>query len=41
MNNKLYLVRGIIAFVAITLLGTTIIAVLTPEEAFAPTSRRV
>ncbi|HEY9387685.1 MAG TPA: hypothetical protein VIP70_11645 [Nitrososphaeraceae archaeon] len=39
-NKKLYLVRGIIAFVAIILLGTTIIAVITPEEAFAPTSRR-
>jgi hypothetical protein len=39
MNKKLFIVRGIVAFVAISLLGTLMIAVTTPE-AFAPTSRR-
>ena len=39
MNKKSFIVRGIVAFVAITLLGTIMIAVTTPE-AFAPTSRR-
>jgi hypothetical protein len=39
MNNKLFIVRGIVAFVAIALLGTMMIPVPTPE-AFAPTSRR-
>ena len=40
MDKKLFMVRGIIAFIAITLFGTTIIATTTLEEAFAPTSRR-
>ena len=39
MNKKLVIVRGIVAFVAITLLGTMMIAVTTPE-AFAPFSTR-
>ncbi|MDW0214334.1 MAG: hypothetical protein QOA16_09095 [Nitrososphaeraceae archaeon] len=39
MNKKLFIIRGIVAFVAIALLGTMMIPVLTPE-AFAPTSRR-
>jgi hypothetical protein len=40
MDKKLFMVTGIIAFIAITLFGTTIIATTTLEEAFAPTSRR-
>jgi hypothetical protein len=40
MNKRLLGIRGIIAFFAIALFGTTMIAVMTPEEAFAPTSRR-
>jgi hypothetical protein len=40
MDKKLFMVRGIIGFIAITLIGTTIIATTTLEEAFAPTSRR-
>ena len=39
MNQK-WLGRAIIAFYAIFLFGTTAIAFTTPEEAFAPTSRR-
>jgi hypothetical protein len=39
MNKKLFIVRGIVSFVAIALLGTMMILVPTPE-AFAPTSRR-
>ena len=39
MNRKLLGIRGIIAFFAMTLFGTTISA-LTLEEVFAPTSRR-
>jgi hypothetical protein len=39
MNKKLLIIRAIVAFVAITVLGTLTIAVTTPE-AFAPTSRR-
>jgi hypothetical protein len=40
MNKKLYIVKGTNVFVAMTLLGTTMIAVMNLEEAFAPTSFR-
>jgi hypothetical protein len=40
MNKKLFIVKGTILFFAMTLLGTTIIAVMNLEEAFAPTSFR-
>ena len=40
MNKKLFIVKGTILFVAMTLLGTTMIAVMNLEEAFAPTSFR-
>jgi hypothetical protein len=39
MNKKLFIIRGIVAFIAIAVLGTLTIAVTTPE-ASAPTSRR-
>ncbi|MFZ0263657.1 MAG: hypothetical protein WB053_05410 [Nitrososphaeraceae archaeon] len=40
MNKKLFIVKGTILFFAMTLLGTTMIAVMNLEEAFAPTSFR-
>jgi hypothetical protein len=40
MNHKLLGIRAIIAFFAIIFYGATAIAFTTPEEAFAPTSRR-
>jgi hypothetical protein len=40
MNKKQLDIRGIMAFLAISLFGTTTFAVMTLEEAFAPTSRR-
>ena len=40
MNKKLYIVKGTAVFVVLTLLGTTMIAVMNLEEAFAPTSFR-
>jgi hypothetical protein len=40
MNRKLYVVKGSIVLVAMTLLGTTMIAVANLEAAFAPTSFR-
>jgi hypothetical protein len=39
MNKKLFIIRAIVAFVAVSLLGTMMIAATTPQ-AFAPTSRR-
>ena len=40
MNKKLFIVKVTILFFAMTLLGTTMIAVMNLEEAFAPTSFR-
>ena len=40
MNKKLFIVKGTILFFAMTLLGTTMIAVMNLEEALAPTSFR-
>lgn len=40
MNKKLFIVKGTILFFAMTFLGTTMIAVMNLEEAFAPTSFR-
>jgi hypothetical protein len=40
MNRRLYVVKGSIVIVAMTLLGTTMIAVANLEAAFAPTSFR-
>ena len=40
MNKKQFIVKGTILFFAMTLLGTTMIAVMNLEEAFAPTSFR-
>ena len=40
MNKKLFIVKGTILFFAMTLLGTTMIAVMNLEVAFAPTSFR-
>jgi hypothetical protein len=40
MNRRLYVVKGSIVLVAMTLLGTTMIAVANLEAAFAPTSFR-
>ncbi|MGA6922051.1 MAG: hypothetical protein WBY22_03925 [Nitrososphaeraceae archaeon] len=40
MNKKLFIVKGTILFFAMTLLGTTMTAVMNLEEAFAPTSFR-
>ena len=40
MNKKLFIVKGTILFFAMTLLGTTMIAVMNLEEAIAPTSFR-
>jgi hypothetical protein len=40
MNKKLFIVKGTTVFVAMTLLGTTMMAVMNLEEAFAPTSFR-
>ena len=40
MNKKLFIVKGTILFFAMTLLGTTMIAAMNLEEAFAPTSFR-
>jgi hypothetical protein len=40
MNKKLYAVKGSIVLVAMTLLGTTMIAVTNLEAVFAPTSFR-
>jgi hypothetical protein len=40
MNKKLFIVKNTILFFAMTLLGTTMIAVMNLEEAFAPTSFR-
>jgi hypothetical protein len=40
MNKKLFILRSIVVFTAIILLGTTMIAGATPREAFAPTSPR-
>jgi hypothetical protein len=39
MNKKLFIIRAVVAIVAVSLLGTMMIAVTTPQ-AFAPTSRR-
>lgn len=40
MNKKLYVVKGSIVLIVMTLLGTTMIAVTDLEAAFAPTSFR-
>jgi hypothetical protein len=40
MNKKLFAVKGSIVLIAMTLLGTTMIAVTNLEAAFAPTSFR-
>jgi hypothetical protein len=40
MNKKPYIAKGTAVFVALTLLGTTMMAVTNLEEAFAPTSFR-
>jgi hypothetical protein len=40
MNKKLYIVKGTTVLISITLLGTTMIAVMNLEEASAPTSFR-
>jgi hypothetical protein len=40
MNQKLLGISAIIAFFAIIIFSTAAIAFITPEEAFAPTSRR-
>ena len=40
MNKKPFIVKGTILFFAMTLLGTTMTAVMNLEEAFAPTSFR-